>query len=287
LKNTSTKKNQKISKLAGITLNNLLLKIYFASDFHLGIPDHDSSLKREKLLVKWLNMVEKDADELYLMGDVFDFWFEYKTVIPRGFARLFGKLAELSDKGIPIYLFRGNHDIWAFDYLNKELGISLQRESKIKEWNNRKFFLAHGDGLGPGDNGYKFLKKVFEFKPNQWLFRWIHPDIGTRMALYFSQQSRYANILKDKKIIEETGKVDLSSERLYAFAKAHAEKNPDIDYYIFGHRHFPGHVMMPGNKHYINLGDWVTNYSYAVADDTGLSLFTFKTGEPLLIEGPF
>lgn len=263
------------------------MKIYFASDFHLGIPDHDSSLTREKLLVKWLDMVEKDADELYLMGDVFDFWFEYKTVIPRGFARLFGKLAEITDKGIPVYLFRGNHDIWAFDYLNKELGIKLERKHVIREWHNRKFFLAHGDGLGPGDTGYKFLKKVFEFKPNQWLFRWLHPDVGTRMALYFSRRSRYANVLKDKKMYDEQGNFDLSRERLYAFATEHVKSNPEINYYIFGHRHFPGHVSLPGDSHYINLGDWITNFSYAVANEQGLALYTFKSGEPVPLEGPF
>lgn len=263
------------------------MKIYFASDFHLGIPDHDSSLQREKLLVKWLEMVEKDADEIYLMGDVFDFWFEYKMVIPKGFARLFGKLAEITDKGIPVYLFRGNHDIWAFDYLNKELGIQLHRESVIREWNGKKFFLAHGDGLGPGDNGYKFLKKIFELKINQWLFRWLHPDVGTRMALYFSRKSRYANILKDKQLIDEQGTIDLSKERLYTFAKAHNETNPDVAYYIFGHRHCPGHVAINHNNHFINLGDWVINYTYAVVDTSGLSLFTFKSATPELLEGPF
>lgn len=263
------------------------MKIYFASDFHLGIPDHDASLKREILLVKWLDLVEKDANELYLMGDVFDFWFEYRTVIPRGFARLFGKLAEITDKGIPVYLFRGNHDIWAFDYLQKELGIQLHREHLIREWNGKKFFLAHGDGLGPGDLGYKFLKKVFEFKPNQWLFRWLHPDIGTRLALYFSRKSRYANVLKDKKIIDVYGAFDLSTERLYAFAKKYKKDNPDIGYFIFGHRHYPGHVPIHEGGHYINLGDWITNYSYAILDEKGLSLFTYKDGVQKLLEGPF
>ncbi len=263
------------------------MKIYFASDFHLGIPDHDASLQRERLLVKWLEMIEQDADELYLMGDVFDFWFEYKTVIPKGFARLFGKLAEITDRGIPVYLFRGNHDIWAFDYLNKELGIRLHREPVIREWNGKKFFLAHGDGIGPGDNGYKLLKRVFEFKPNQWLFRWLHPDMGTRMALYFSQKSRYANILKDKELVERQGAIDLSKERLYDFAKDHHAKNPDVLYYIFGHRHCPGHVAINNSGHFVNLGDWVINFSYAVVDETGLSLYTFKSALPELLEGPF
>ncbi|MFA6950122.1 MAG: UDP-2,3-diacylglucosamine diphosphatase [Lentimicrobiaceae bacterium] len=263
------------------------MKIYFASDFHLGIPDHSSSLQREKLLVKWLDMIQQDADELYLMGDVFDFWFEYKTVIPRGFARLFGKLAELTDKGIPVYLFRGNHDIWAFDYLKKEIGIELHREHVIREWNGKKFFLAHGDGLGPGDQGYKFIKKVFEFKPNQWLFRWLHPDIGIRLALFFSRKSRYANEVKDQKLLEQQGSFDLSTERLYRFAEYHTASDPSIDYYIFGHRHCPGHVLLSNNNHYINLGDWISNFSYAIVDDMGLTLYTYKNGEPEILEGPF
>ena len=174
-------------------------KTYFASDFHFGIPDHNSSLEREKRLVRWLDMIKNDADEVFLMGDIFDFWFEYRNVIPKGFVRLLGKIAEFTDCGIPVHVFRGNHDVWAFDYLEKEVGVQLHREPEIREFDGTKVFLAHGDGLGPGDNGYKFLKKVFEFKPNQWLFRWLHPDWGTRMGLYFSSRSRLAHVAKEKK----------------------------------------------------------------------------------------
>ncbi len=181
-------------------------KIYFASDFHLGIPNYESSLLREKKFVRWLDMVSADADEIFLMGDLFDFWFEYKNVIPKGYVRLLGKMAEITDKGIPVHVFRGNHDIWAFDYLSKELNIVLHRKPMIREFDGKIFFLAHGDGLGPGDNGYKFLKKVFEFKPNQFMFKWLHPDIGCRLGLYFSKQSRLANqakFAKEKKRIAE------------------------------------------------------------------------------------
>ncbi len=160
-------------------------------------------------------MASVDATEIFLMGDLFDFWFEYKYVIPKGYVRLLGKLAEITDKGIPVHMFRGNHDIWAFDYLNKELNINLYRKPLITERDGKKFFLAHGDGLGPGDNGYKLLKKVFEFKPNQFLFRWLHPDIGSRMGLFFSQRSRLANIAKFKKNPE---KVKLEDEMLIHFA---------------------------------------------------------------------
>lgn len=260
------------------------MRIYFASDFHLGIPDHASSLQREKLLVQWLNNVCANATEIYLMGDIFDFWFEYKTVVPRGFTRLFGKLAEIVDSGTPVYLFRGNHDIWAFNYFEQEIGIQLKREALIKEWNGKRFFLSHGDGLGPGDNGYKFLKKVFEFKPNQWLFRWIHPDIGTRLALYFSRKSRYANEIRDEKQITEEGGINLGKERLYIFASEYLKTDPSIDYFIFGHRHVPANLPLNEKSRFINLGDWISNFSYAVFDGNELNLMTYSSGNPELLK---
>ncbi|GAB1405274.1 MAG: UDP-2,3-diacylglucosamine diphosphatase [Lentimicrobiaceae bacterium] len=258
------------------------MKIYFASDFHLGIPDHASSLRREKLLAKWLDEIKADATEIFLMGDVFDFWFEYKTVVPRGFTRFFGKLAELTDQGIPIHLFRGNHDIWAFDYFAQEIGVELEREFRIREWNGKKFFLSHGDGLGPGDHGYKLLKRVFEFKPNQWLFRWLHPDIGTRLALYFSRRSRYANEARDAYAEQHSG-IDLTKERLFTFAQKTLEEQPDINYFIFGHRHVPADIKLNETSRFINLGDWITNFSYAVFDGNDLTMMTYRNGcaEPI------
>jgi UDP-2,3-diacylglucosamine hydrolase len=249
-------------------------KIYFASDFHLGIPDHASSLKRERLLVEWLEVIRKDAREIYLMGDLFDFWFEYKTVVPKGFARLFGKLAEITDSGIDVHLFRGNHDIWAFDYLAKELNINLHRECQIKKFNGRYLFLAHGDGLGPGDKGYKMLKKIFEFKPNQWLFRWIHPDIGTRLALYFSRKSRYANKLKEADWANNGGRT-IYDERLYHFSKEKLLTDPEINFFIFGHQHEPTDQIITPDCRMIILGDWLHNFSYAVFDGTDMSLHYF------------
>lgn len=260
--------------------NTTELKIYFASDFHLGVPDHDSSLVRERLLVQWLEHIRTDATEIFLMGDIFDFWFEYKTVIPKGFARLFGKLAEITDQGIPVYLFRGNHDIWAFDYFSKELGVQLKREPLIRVWNGKRFFLAHGDGLGPGDLGYKFLKKVFEFKPNQWLFNWLHPDIGTRLALYFSRKSRYANTARDEKVLSEKGNIEIRDERLYSFALNHLKEDPGIDYFVFGHRHIPIILKLNEQSTFVNLGDWITNFSYAAFDGESMQLLTFANGKP-------
>ncbi len=247
--------------------------IYFASDFHLGIPDYKSSLKREKLLVKWLDEIKNDAKEIYLLGDIFDFWFEYKTVVPKGFVRLFGKLAEITDSGIPVYLFKGNHDIWAFDYLNKELNIQIHRKPLVKEINNKRFYLAHGDGLGKGDNRYKFLKKIFECRFNQWLFKWLHPDIGTRLGLYFSSKSRLANIAREGKKEKPKG---YENERLFVFSKNLLDKGANIDYFIFGHRHIPLNAKINDTSKCIILGDWITNFSYAVFDGKDVELKYYK-----------
>ena len=216
-------------------------KIYFASDFHFGIPDHDSSLEREKLFVRWLDEIKDDAAHIFLMGDIFDFWYEYKTVVPKGFVRLLGKLAEIADAGIPISLFRGNHDVWAFNYFEKELNIKLYRKPEIMDFSGKKFYLAHGDGLGPGDNGYKLLKKVFECHFCQWLFRWLHPDLGARMALYFSRKSRLANVAKEGK---KDSTNNIKDEMLHHYSEDMLKQHPDIDYFIFGHRHLPAQVNL-------------------------------------------
>jgi UDP-2,3-diacylglucosamine hydrolase len=248
-------------------------KLYFASDFHLGIPDHDRSLIREKMLVSWLDNASKDAAEIFLMGDIFDFWFEYKTVVPKGFVRLLGKIAEITDQGIPIHVFRGNHDIWAFDYLQKELHVQLYRNPVIREFGGKTFFLAHGDGLGPGDHGYKFLKKVFEFKPNQFLFKWLHPDIGTRMGLYFSGRSRLANVAKFGKIENVP---DHQKQILMTFAQQQYDLHPDVDFFIFGHRHVPIIESINKKASLVILGDWITHFSYAVFDQGEMQLLYYQ-----------
>ncbi|MCP4552941.1 MAG: UDP-2,3-diacylglucosamine diphosphatase [Bacteroidetes bacterium] len=248
-------------------------KIYFASDFHLGVPDHQRSLVREKILVKWLDEVKKDASVIFLMGDIFDFWFEYKTVVPKGFVRLLGKLAEITDSGIDIHLFRGNHDIWAFNYLQEELNIQLHRYPLTAKIGNKTFYLAHGDGLGPGDKGYKILKKVFEFKPSQWLFKWLHPDLGARMGLYFSKKSRIANLAKEGK---HENHLPIEKEPLYYFSKDMLAKHPEINYFIFGHMHKPTQHLLSNNAELVVLGDWITHFSYAVFDGEKMKLKYFK-----------
>jgi len=238
-------------------------RIYFVSDFHLGIPNHANSLVREKLLVKWLEEVRPDASEIFLMGDIFDFWFEYKNVVPKGFVRLMGKLAEITDAGISVHLFRGNHDLWAFNYLDDEMGIKLHRKPVIRELMGKTFYLAHGDGLGPGDRNYKFLKAVFEFRPNQFLFRWLHPDVGAWIGNYFSHRSRLA---KMSQIGKEEPYFEKEKEMLYHYAKDRAAEFPNIDYFVFGHRHMPVITQINDKMKLVILGDWISHFSYGVFD---------------------
>lgn len=249
--------------------------IYFVSDFHLGIPDHASSLKREKLLVKWLENVRYDAAEIFLMGDVFDFWFEYKTVVPKGFVRLMGKLADITDAGIPVHLFRGNHDLWAFNYLEEEIGIKLHRKPVIREIMGKTFYLAHGDGLGSGDRSYKFLKSIFEFRPNQILFSWLHPDVGAWMGSYFSHRSRLAKMSLAGK---EEPSFNKEEEMLFSHAKDMAGEFPDVDYFVFGHRHMPVATKVNDKATLIILGDWISHFSYCVFDGKSFQLKQFDSG---------
>ena len=244
-------------------------KIYFASDFHLGVPDKRSSKEREARIIRWLNMAQKDAAEIFLVGDVFDFWFEYKRAIPKGYARLQGKIAELTDSGIPVHYFIGNHDMWAFNYFEEELGVKMYRDSADFEWNGKKFLVGHGDGLGPGDYGYKFIKRVFANPICQWLFGWIHPNIGIGMADFWSGRSRMANKGEDQKFLGDEG------EWLAVYCKETLQKK-HYDYFVFGHRHLPLDMRVGEKSRYINLGEWVNYNTYGVFDGRKLNLLEFK-----------
>lgn len=234
-------------------------KVYFASDFHLGIPTYEKSLEREKKIVAWLNHIEPTALEIFLVGDIFDFWFEYKHAIPKGFVRLQGKIAELTDKGIPVHVFTGNHDMWIFDYLPKELGFTLHRTPVVREFFGKKVFIGHGDGLGPGDKGYKFLKKVFENKFCQWCFARLHPNFGLGLANFSSRTSRAKTGNEDEVF---NGK---ENEWLYVFCNEYLEKE-HIDLFVFGHRHLPLNIELNNNSRYINLGDWLRYFTYLEFD---------------------
>ena len=244
-------------------------KIYFASDFHLGVPDYEKSLEREKRIVRWLDEIKNDAEEIFLLGDMFDFWFEYKRAAPKGYVRLLGKLAEISDSGIPIHIFAGNHDMWIFDYLQKELNGKLYRKPITRDFNGKKFFIGHGDGLGPGDKGYKFIKKVFASKICQWVFARFHPNFGLWFGNLLSKRSRVANGTSDEKFNGE------NNEWLFIFAKEKL-KTEQFDYFVFGHRHLPLDLKVSETSRYINTGEWIKSNSYAVFDGNNLELKYYK-----------
>ena len=244
-------------------------KIYFASDNHLGLPDSEASLVREKHFVSWLEEVRKDAAAIYLLGDLFDFWFEYKTVVPKGFVRVLGKLAELSDSGIPITFFTGNHDLWMRDYFQKELNINVYRQPITLTIGTTRFLIGHGDGLGPGDKGYKLMKKLFTNPFSQWLFRWLHPDLGVRLGQYLSKKNKLISGEEDVKFLGE------DKEWLVTYSQKKL-KEEHFDYFVFGHRHLPLKIELNQNSKYINLGDWITHNTYAVFDGTTLNLKTWK-----------
>jgi UDP-2,3-diacylglucosamine hydrolase len=244
-------------------------KIYFASDNHLGAPTPELSRPREKKFVAWLDEIKEDAAAIFLMGDLFDFWFEYKTVIPKGFARTFGKLAEISDSGIPIHYFVGNHDLWMNGYFEEELNIPVYHEPKEFTFNNKIFFIGHGDGLGPGDKGYKRMKKVFTNPFGKWLFRWLHPDIGVKIAQYLSVKNKLISGDDDAKFLGE------DNEWLVQYSKKKLT-DKHRDFFVFGHRHLPMEINLNENSKYINLGDWIQYYTYGVFDGETFALKDYK-----------
>jgi len=240
-------------------------KIYFLSDFHLGAPDAASSLLREKKIIRFLNAIKEDAAEIFILGDLFDFWYEYKKVVPKGFVRILGKLAEITDSGIPIYFFVGNHDMWMSDYFQKELNIPVYFEPKEFVYNGKKFLIGHGDGLGPGDHGYKFIKKIFRNRACQWLFGILPPYVGMGIAGYFSRKSRAQTGQTDEVFLGE------DQEWLILYSRELLQKQ-HYDYFVFGHRHLPLDIKLNDQSRYINLGDWIKYDSYAVFDGKEMTL---------------
>ena len=241
-------------------------KIYFASDFHLGSPNIEESHRREKKIINWLTEIEEEACAIYLLGDIFDFWFEYSKVVPKGFVRLLGKLALLKDKGIDLHLFVGNHDLWTYDYLYTEIGINIHYKPKIIELQGRKFFIGHGDGIGRGDYFYKFIKIIFCSKICQLGFSFLHPDLGIYLAQTWSNKSRKNN---NPKFINK------EKEILFRYCKKNQLIRP-VDYYIFGHRHIPLELKVDNLATYINLGDWISYNTYCVLDNGEARLKSYK-----------
>ena len=245
------------------------MKIYFASDQHFGAPTPELSFPREQKFIQWLDIVKQDADAIFLLGDLFDFWFEYKTVVPKRFVRVLGKLAEIKDSGIPIYFFVGNHDLWMGDYFQKELNIPVYHDNQEFTFNGKTFLIGHGDGKGPGDMGYKRMKKVFTNPISKWLFRWLHPDIGVKLAQYLSVKNKLISGAEDVKYLGE------DNEWLVQYCKRKLETK-EYNFFVFGHRHLPLEIELNENSKYVNLGDWIGYFTYGIFDGTKFELKKFE-----------
>lgn len=243
--------------------------IFFASDQHFGAPTYEASKVREAAFLEWLDYIEDKAGALFLLGDLFDFWFEYKKVVPRGFVRTLGKLASLADRGLPIYYFVGNHDLWMTDYFEKELGITVFHKPQDFILNGKKYLIGHGDGLGPNDHGYKRMKKVFTNPFLKFLFRWVHPDIGVRLGQYLSNQNKLISGDEDIRFLGD------DQEWLAQYCRRKLEQK-HRDFFLFGHRHLPLEIALSQKATYINTGDWITHFTYVELVDTTPSLKTWK-----------
>ncbi|AFK04611.1 metallophosphoesterase [Emticicia oligotrophica DSM 17448] len=247
-------------------------KIYFASDFHLGAPSPAESLKRERIIIDWLENIRHDAEVIFLVGDLFDFWHEYKYVVPKGSVRFLGKLAELSDSGIEIIIFLGNRDMWMSDYFETELKIQTIRKPRVFTFNQKTFYVGHGDGLGADDMGYKILKVIFEGKLPRFLFgRIMHPNLGMKLGLLWTKNSWK----KKRKPEQFKGE---EKEHLVQYSKRIEAQNHH-DFYVFGHRHTVVEMDISSNAKYFNLGDWIWHYSYAVFDGEKMQLHNYQPKE--------
>jgi UDP-2,3-diacylglucosamine hydrolase len=242
-------------------------KTYFVSDFHLGIPTFEESAIREKRIVSFLNSIKPQCAELYIVGDIFDFWFEYKTVVPKGFVRLLAKLAEFVDDGINVHVFHGNHDLWQFGYLEKEIGCKVYAKPIIKTIAGKKLYIGHGDGLGPKQHQFKFILSVYRNYFFQRLFAFFHPNIGIGLANYFSRKSKEETYSDNHAFYGE-------NEFLIQHARSFL-KHEHIDYFIFGHRHLPMIYKLSDQSNYVNLGDWIDYNTYLEVSDNEVVMKSF------------
>jgi UDP-2,3-diacylglucosamine hydrolase len=248
---------------------------FFASDFHLGVDARLSSRERERRIVAWLDhCIAERADAIYLVGDLFEFWFEWRQVVPRGYVRFLGKLAEIADRGIPLHVFTGNHDMWMRDYLEREVGVTMHRNPVVHELHGHRVLIGHGDGLGPGDAGYKRLKKVINSGWAKWLYARLHPNLAMRLALYFSTKSRDSQPPEDEFLGPD-------QEWLVAYSERKLAEDPTLDYCIFGHRHLViDYRLANGTSRYLNLGEWMYAESYLRLDGEGATILSWQNSAP-------
>lgn len=239
-------------------------KVLIFADFHLGIPNYPESLEREKKFIQFIN-AQSDIQEIIILGDLFDFWFEYQCVVPKGFFRILAKLAELKENGIEISVFSGNHDLWLKDYFPNYLNIPVYHEPLIKTWFGKKFFLAHGDGLGPKDYGFKIMKKCFKNPFLQFCFRWLHPDIGIPLAHFFSRKSRKSHQISD-------AIYHGNNEWIYQYFLKKSKQLQEVQYFIFGHRHLPIIKHNDSQQTMIVLGDWIHHFSFIEITENSVEL---------------
>ena len=259
--------------------------IYLLSDFHLGSPSVEASRAREQVLLQFLDETSEEAGAYYLLGDVFDFWFELKHAVPKHFVQLQGCLARISDRGIPVHYFTGNHDLWTFGYLESELGVTLHREAMEVEWEGKQVYLAHGDGKGPGDYGYKRLRRIFHNPLMQRLFALLHPDFSFGLAQSLSRKSRAAQSQQEKAELQGLLTFDPDREWLYQYCVRMQDRRRQLglknwDYLVFGHRHVPVYCPLPGGGTYVNLGDWIGHFTYGKFHQGHLELYAFPQHQP-------
>lgn len=248
--------------------------IYFISDAHLGswaIPHHR---QQERRLVRFLDEIKNRASTIYMLGDMFDFWYEYKMVVPRGFTRFLGKISELTDMGVEVHYFTGNHDIWCRDYLQEECGVILHREPITIELADKVFYLAHGDGLGDPDWKFKIIRSLFHSKICQTLFSCVHPRWGMLFGLSWAKHSRMKRGDKGEPVYMGEDK-----ECLVLYAKKYLQEHPDVNYFLFGHRHIELDLMLSKQCRLLILGDWINQFTYAVYDGENMFMENYVEGE--------
>lgn len=248
--------------------------IYFLADAHLGCRALKSGRTRERRLVRFLDSIKTKASAVYLLGDMFDYWFEYKQVVPKGHVRLLGKLAELTDRGVEVHFFVGNHDLWCRDYLARECGVIMHFEPYTTEIEGRVFYMAHGDGLGETDKQFLFLRRLFHNALAQKAFSWVHPDRSVAWGLRWASQSRK----KHEKMGPATYEGE-DKEPLITYSKQYLAEHPDVNYFIYGHRHIQLDLPLSADSRLLILGDWVDKFTYATFDGVDVALHNYLEGE--------
>lgn len=253
--------------------------IYFISDAHLGSRAISHQRRQERRLVRFLDEVKDKASAVYMLGDMFDFWFEYRRVVPQGFTRFLGKVSELTDAGVEVHFFTGNHDIWCWDYLQQECGCIIHHGPQTLSLGDKTFYLAHGDGLGYTTRGFRLIRGIFHNKVCQWLFRWLHPDLGMAFGLNWAKHSRLKHESYDGVHAGEPPYKGENREPLVIFAKDYLKTHPDVNYFLFGHRHIELDLQLTRTARMLILGDWVTQFTYAVYDGENMFLESYIEGD--------